>query len=403
MQRFRYRALDGQGHQVAGNLQAQDAGEAARQLSRQALKVLELTEQGASRQDSAQARRKRGVSALDRIVVLRELGSLLTAGVALDEALSSVASGHAASEAGAALDKALSEVRAGRSLHDALVSSTLDLAPYILTLVRVGEASGQLAEALTEGADQLEAQRRVTQELRNALIYPCVLVGAGLLAVFIIFLGVIPKFAPLLRSSRSEVPEFSVWVIETAVFFKANVLFISLGLAAVVGLVVYALLQPEVRRRLMDRLSRAPVLGPWLRDAEVGRWASLTGAMLRNRVPLLEALRLSRGATALSEFEVLLSSAVRALEGGRSLHDALSHSPWIAPARLNLIKVGERAGNLDAMLSSLGKLQTDAARERQKAAMALIEPVAILVIGAVIGGLMISVMMAITSMNAGAV
>ena len=185
---------------------------------------------------------------------------------------------------------------------------------------------------------------------------PCVLVGAGLLAVFIIFLGVIPKFAPLLRAA-AVVPEFSVWVIETAVFFKANVLFISLGLAAVVGLVVYALLQPEVRRRLMDRLSRAPVLGAWLRDAEVGRWASLTGAMLRNRVPLLEALRLSRGATALSEFEVLLSSAVRALEGGRSLHDALSHSPWIAPARLNLIKVGERAGNLDAMLSSLGKLQ----------------------------------------------
>ena len=97
--------------------------------------MLEPTEQGASRKTRAGQAQARG-PALDRIVVLRSWGSLLTAGVALDEALSSVASGHAASEAGAALDKALSEVRAGRSLHDALVSSTLDLAPHIPTLVR---------------------------------------------------------------------------------------------------------------------------------------------------------------------------------------------------------------------------------------------------------------------------
>lgn len=402
MQRFRYRALDGSGQNVAGQLEAHSEGEAARQLLRQGLQPLEIEGEQAVDVGAVLARR-RSLTILDRIVVLRELGTLLKAGVALDEALGSLASGHASGAVGAAMGRALTDVRAGQSLHDALAGSGLALPPYLLTLVRVGEASGQLAQALADGAEQLEAQRRVAQELRNALIYPSVLVVAGVLAVLIIFLGVIPKFAPLLKSSRGNVPEFSMWIIESAVFFKANLLAIGLVAGAIVATLVVLLSRSVVRQSLLDALARAPVIGPWLRDAEVGRWALLTGTMLRNRVPLLEALRLSRGATGLRDFSVLVTSAVRSLENGRSLFEAMSHTIWIAPARLNLIKVGERAGTLDAMLISLGQMQTDSARERQKTAMALIEPVAILLIGAVIGVLMISVMMAITSMNTGAV
>ena len=402
MQRFRYRALDSGGQHVAGQLDAQSEGEAVRQLLRQGLKPL-MVESEHLEAVAATGLGQRSLSTLDRIVVLRELGTLLKAGVALDEALGSLATGHASGAAGAAMSRALADVRAGQGLHDALASSGLALPPYLLTLVRVGEASGQLAQALSEGAEQLEAQRRIEQELRNALIYPCVLVFAGVLAVLIIFLGVIPKFAPLLKNTRGQVPEFSMWVIESSIFFKEHLLPIGLAAGAVLMTLGVLLSRAAVRQAILDALARAPLLGPWLRDAEVGRWATLTGTMVRNRVPLLEALRLSRGATSMREFGVLVSSAARALENGRSLFEALNHTIWIAPARLNLIKVGERAGTLDAMLLSLGQMQSDAARERQKTAMALIEPLAILLIGAVIGVLMIAVMMAITSMNTGAV
>ncbi|MCV2364689.1 type II secretion system F family protein [Paucibacter sp. DJ1R-11] len=333
---------------------------------------------------------------------MRELATLLHAGVPLDEALESLASGHRDGGMGVSMARALQSVRAGLSLFEALQSCGLGLPLHLLTLVKVGEASGQLPEALQDAAEQLEAMRKTTQDLRSALIYPTVLVTVGLAAVLFIFIGVIPKFAPILKSARGDVPEFSRWVIETAVFLKTNVLALEM-IAAALGMTLAVLLsRPGVRQLIMDRLAAAPILGPWLRDAEVGRWSSLMGTMLRNRVPLLEALKLSQGAIGLKMFAQVVGSAARELEQGRTLYDCLRHSNWIPPARLNLIKVGERSGTLDTMLLSLGQMQTDAARERQKQAMALIEPAAILLIGGVIGVLMVSVMMVITSVNSGA-
>jgi general secretion pathway protein F len=405
MDSFKYRAQDAAGHIVSGQLEARDEAQAARELIRQGLRPLELRspEAAATVAASRQGVRRRSITVADKVVALRELATLLKAGVVLDEALDSLASGHASSAMGVSMGRALKAVRAGQSLYEAVLASGLNLPEYLLTLIKVGEASGQLAAALADAAEQLDLSRRLAQELRNALIYPTVLVTAGLAAVLIIFIGVIPRFAPLLKGSRANVPEFSMWVIETAVFMKANLLWLSLAALAVGMAVVLVFSRSALRQALMDRLAQAPVLGPWLRDAEVGRWATLMGSMLRNRVPLLEALRLSRGAAGLRDFGVLIASAARELEHGRSLYESLRHSHWIPAARLNLIKVGERSGTLDAMLTSLGSMQSEAARERQKQAMALIEPVAILLIGAVIGVLMVSVMMAITSMNTAAV
>ena len=404
MQRFDYQALDAAGRRIAGRLEARDEAAAARELLKQGLTPVSLTGVAAVQAvPPGVLFAKRKIAIADKVVALRELGTLLKAGVPLDEALSSLASGHAANPLGVVMSQTLKSVSAGQSLHDAMAASGLQLAEHLLTLVKVGEASGQLPMALADAAEQLDQSRRIAQELRNALTYPAVLVSAGLLAVLVIFIGVIPRFAPMLRSSRGDVPEFSRWVIETAVFMKSNLL--ALGLLAgflVMGAIVL-LSRPGVRQSLMDRLALAPVVGPWLRDAEVGRWATLMGTMLRNRVPLLQALKLSLGATGLRDFGLLVASTARELEQGRSLYECLQHSHWIPPARLNLIKVGERSGTLDAMLTSLGSMQTEAARERQKQAMALIEPAAILLIGAVIGVLMVSVMMAITSMNSGAV
>lgn len=404
MSSFKYRAQDGSGRELSGQIEARDQSQAARELLRQGLRplALEPVDRELPMPVAAVAGRGR-ITAADKVVALRELATLLKAGVALEEALSSLAAGHAASALGQSLARALQAVRSGQSLHQAVTDSGLSLPEHLLTLVRVGEASGQIAAALGDASDQMEQSLRITQELRNALIYPAVLVTAGLAAVLIIFIGVIPRFAPLLKGSRANVPEFSMWVIETAVAMKSNLLVLGLVSAAVVMGVALALSRADLRQSLMDRLAMAPVLGPWLRDAEVGRWATLMGTMLRNRVPLLEAMRLSQGAVGLRDFSRLLAAASRELEHGRSLYECLRHSSWIPPARLNLIKVGERSGSLDAMLASLGTMQSEAARQRQKQAMALIEPVAILLIGAVIGVLMVSVMMAITSMNTAAV
>lgn len=401
---IRYRAQDSAGRELKGVLELDNEAQAVRELKRQGLRPLSVALDAPPAVPPMPSRGGRAgrIGVQDRATLMQELGTLLRAGVVLDEALASLAAGYTGTPLAPVLSRALAAVRAGASLSQALAGTTLGLPPAVSTLVRVGEASGQIAEALLDGAEQLAQAHKLRQELRNALTYPAVLVGAGTLAVLIIFMGVLPRFAPLLRSARGEVPAFSVWTIETAVFLKANALAVGLGVAALLAVLVAVLGRPSVRARLMDALAGTRLLGPWLRELEVGRWATLMGAMLRNRVPLLEALQLSQQGSELSGFRSALVTAARDLQQGKTLHAGLAQSGWIAPARLNLIRVGERTGSLDAMLASLGGLQLDAARQRQKTALALIEPLAILLIGAVIGVLMVAVMMAITSLNAGA-
>lgn len=269
---------------------------------------------------------------------------------------------------------------------------------YVIALAQAGEASGDIARALQESAEQLELSRKANEDLRSALIYPSVLVGAGSLAVMFIFVGVVPRFANLIKGSR-QVPELSRWVIESGVYVRGHLFEALLILAAVVGLAVTSLSRASTRRALLQALLSVPVVGPWLVQAEIGRWATVLGSLLSNRVPILTAMELAQGVIRLDRLRLGLERATKGLQQGQSLSAGLETQPWFPRTRLNLIRVGERSGELPRMLLALGHSQRDAAAVLQKRMLGLIEPIAILLIGAVIGFVMVAVMMAITSFD----
>ena len=139
--------------------------------------------------------------------------------------------------------------------------------------------------------------------------------------------------------------------------------------------------------------------GAWLHETETGRWATLLETLLTNRVPLLDAMELASRGLRLERDRAYMGGVRDELRRGRALSDVLGEAQWIPPTRLNLLKVGERAGALPRMLGELGRLQTESARRLMTRLLALIEPVAILVIGGVIGFIMVAVILAITSLN----
>jgi general secretion pathway protein F len=393
---FTYRALDAQAARHTGQLEADDEPAAVRELMRRGLTPLDVDAVG---QPAGARSGRRRITASDRIALVQELATLLGAGISLAEALPSLATAHAATALGVALARVDRDVRGGQRLSEALRASGLDLPPDVLALVQAGEASGALARALADGAAQMELERNVGQELRNALIYPAVLVFAGIAAVLIIFIGVVPRFASLLNNARAEVPMLSRWIIETGVFVKDHLLGFGLGGAGLVMALAATLATPAYRARALEAASHLPLLGPWLLRLDIGRWATVLGTLLANRVPIIEALALSAGALRLARLRNDLAGAARELERGRTLADVLAAQGWFPPTRLNLIRVGERSGELPRMLATLGAMETDTARTLQKRALALIEPAAILIIGVVIGVIMVAVMMAITSLN----
>lgn len=397
---FDYRALDASGADVRGRIEAEGDVQALRAVAAQGLTPIEVQEAGATRSASSGLVR-RGARSRELAQMLEELATLLKGGVALGEALPSLAQAYRGTSLEtqlAAIDQA---TRGGRRFSEAVTESGLTLPRYSLAVIQAGEASGQLAGALDDICQQMAYDATIAQELRNALTYPAILVGAGLVAILIIFVGVVPRFAGLLKSSRANVPEVSRWVIEVGLFARDHLFWIGLALAALAASIAVVLGRRETRARLLDTLAGLRLTRGWIMPAEIGRWATLLATLLANRVPLLEALRLSRDLTALPSLQRQLEAALREVRRGRALSAVLGEQGWLGPTQVNLIRVGERSGELPRMLRSLGTLETQRARQQVKALLALLEPVAILGIGAAIGLIMAAVMLAITSLNAG--
>ena len=393
---FQYSAAGSAGQVVNGSISAGSEAEALQLLQQQGLVPMALAAAG-----PAQARRRaRGTaSAQDKRLVVRELATLLKAGVPLGEAVESLALAHADSAVGPAFAHMQGSLRGGLRFSQALADSGLVLPPYVAQMTAAAELTGKLAEALADAATQMEYDDRMRQEMRNALIYPAVLVLSGIGATLLTFLVVVPKFANMLKSSKADLPALSVWVLQTGLFVKANLLWIGLAALALVlaGVVVFA--RPQARAWAWERLAHVPLVGRWLREIEIGRWAALLGILLENRVPIVRAMELAQEAIRLGDMRFKLELALRELRAGKRLADALAGSGLFAPTGLNLVRVGERSGQLAMMLRTLATLYESAARERMKRFLILLEPVAILLIGAVIGTIMIAIMMAITGLT----
>lgn len=399
---FDYVARDINGQEHKGAVVADDEASAIRQLGSEGLTPVQLSSARSQASRSPALARQR-IKAADQTLLLRELSTLLGAGVSLGDALPSLSQAYADQPLGPVLEDLHAHVRGGGRLSEALRDPRLRLPAFVMALALAGEASGQLARALSEAADQLELDRKVAEELRSALIYPSVLVAAGSLAVFIIFVGVVPRFASLIRGSRANVPELSRWIIESGLYVRGHLGEFGLGFAALAALLIYTFSQDALRNRVLQAMTKVPGIGPWLIQSEIGRWATVLGTLLANRVPIVDALGISAGVLKLEHLRAGLERASRTLQQGQTLTAALESQGWFPPTRLNLIRVGERSGELPKMLLALGHSQTDGARLMQRRLLTLIEPVAILLIGAVIGVVMVAVMMAITSLNSVAV
>ena len=155
----------------------------------------------------------------------------------------------------------------------------------------------------------------------------------------------------------------------------------------------------ETRARVLEMLSRLPIIGSWLTEVEIGQWSAMLGALLENRVPIITAMELAHDGVRLNSLRHQLQQALREVRGGKKLADALASTRSLNATGLNLIRVGERSGELAPMLRALATLYENAGRDRMKRFLLLLEPAAILLIGGVIGTIMIAIMLAITSMS----
>lgn len=392
---FSYEALDRSGSKVSGSLEAASEGEATRQLAQQGLTPYALKR---ARQGWSGPRRGKA-SSRELQLVLQEFTTLLESGVGLVTALSSLAkSSHHPSLTGAFAEMERS-VRRGESFSSALRESKLPVPEYVHQLVHAGEATGRLAESIRGGVDQYEYDQRVRQEMAGAMIYPVVLVASGIGAVGIIFMWVVPRFGGLLTQHEDSMPAISRWTITTGVWLSEHAWLVGLAMLALLVALRALWKAPGFVDALSERAARLPVIGDWLVEAEVGRWASTLSALLNGRVELIRALNLSASSVRLAFLRNRLSAVAKSVKGGSTLSTALREHRSLNPTGYDLVAVGEASGELPKLLAALARLYETTGRDRMKRALQLIEPLAIIIIGVVVGTIMTAIILAITSVN----
>lgn len=393
MPRFHYQALNTDGVSLEGMLRADSEREAARQLERRGLSVIEI------RSGDAGANRRHGrLRHADVILALQELATMLTSGVSIADAVGSQALGAHHPRIVAAFSGMSRDLQRGQAFSATLAKCGLPLPEYVIQLARAGELTGELGRALRDASSQMEYEQQLRNEIRNALIYPAVLVIAGIAAVAIMFIFVVPKFASLLQHAK-DLPLLAWLVLHVGTWTRENFWLLALLLAAGGAGAAWALRKPEWRASALDALSRWPVVGPWLVEADTARWAKVLGALLGNKVPLMRGLELAQAGLQLPQRRARMGEVARAVRGGASLADALEDHDALTATGYNLVRVGERSGKLASMLDSLARLYEEAGRNRMKRVLILLEPIAILVIGSMIGTIILGVILAITSAN----
>jgi general secretion pathway protein F len=404
---YRFEAINSQGATVEGLMEAASSQEALLRLGEQTLTPTKLEQEGGVSAENA----SKSVSMLgftkstkvkigEKILIIRELATLLRAGITLIDSVDSLALARVGTPAGVGLRRTHRSLNAGNPFVKALNESKIEFPQYVEQLAATGEMTGKLAPALADAAKQMEYDAKVNEEMRNSLTYPVILVIAGIAAVLVIFLAVVPRFANLVKGSRgADIPEISMAVIKVGVFMQANWLWLLMAALAGMGLFYLSVRDTAGRTRWLTRLSAMPLIGTWLTEAEIGRWATTLGALLGNRVPILAALELSAGGLRFPKMRERVGLVIRDVRGGATLAESAAKYGLVGATGVNLIRVGEKSGELPQTVATLGELSMESGRNRMKRFLLLIEPLAILTIGAIIAFIMIAIMMAITGLN----
>ena len=389
--KFSYQGIDlNTSESLKGEIDAVSEAEALRQLSEQQIEVVAL--------DIFKTKRKRGrvVKSSDLIVPLQELATLTSSGVTLVDAIRALSNNDEHPRLADGFKAILSKIESGENLSTSISESELPFPNYVGQLVTAGETSGQLSRALTHASDQLNYEQSIRNDLRGALTYPIVLIFSGIAAMLIIFFAVVPKFSHLLEEGK-ELPALAEFVLTAGKMANDQPVLVFGVVGALVLITVAIFLQPAVRDRAMNLFIQIPIIGPWLNEQDAARWASLCAAMLQSKVGVVTALKLAAASSGYKVRKARALAMINDIEAGGSFTEALERARLVPATSLNLVSVGDKTGKLGDMLQAVATLHDASCKRRMKQVLTLMEPVAILIVGVMIGIMILGIVLAITA------
>lgn len=396
MPAYRYLALDGDGRRQRDVIQAESERHARQLLRERGLFPREVQATGPARGTRNRAGR---LDANSRTDFTRQLATLVGAAIPLAEALQMLERQSRQAALKALLLDLLGQVREGYTLADSLGRHPGTFDPLYLTLVAAGERAGRLGPVLERLADYLERVQRQRHKARTALIYPLALALVSVAVVAGLMTFVVPKLTEQFIHSGLQLP----WITRALVAVSDGLLVFGpwlLGLVLLVGLGLQRLLrQVEWRRRWHRQLLRLPRLGELLRTLDSARLTRSLAILVGSGIPVLEGLQVSRATLGNQVLRDALEAAIEQVTAGTGLGRALDRSGVFPPLLVNMVASGEASGTLDAMLERVADAQERDFNQQVDLALALFEPVLILILGGVVLAIVLAILLPIMQLN----
>ncbi len=341
------------------------------------------------------------VPPLDLAAATRQLATLLGAGLALDEALATVADQLDHQHLRRILGRVRDAVVQGESLHGAMADHGRIFPPLYVNMVQVGESSGTLDQALARLADFLEDQVRLRSRVRSAMAYPVLMAVVGTGVLFFLFTFVVPKVTRMLTDLDQALPLPTRLLIGLSDALAASWWLLLLLLAVGVFL-LYRYRQTERGRLVFDRLAlRVPLFGRLNLLLATARFSRTLATLLASGVPLLKALEISRNLLQNRVLGRAVEETADAVREGESLAVPLRRSGVFPPMVAQMAAVGERSGELEGMLMRVADAYEHQVELAIGGLLSLLEPLMILVMGGAVGFIVLAILLPIFQASQG--
>jgi type IV pilus assembly protein PilC len=395
---FEYQALDNAGKIVKGRIEAAHQGAVAGRLKTMGIApvaINEISNTGLNREIRIGG--GTGVKTKDLAVMARQLATMVAAGLSLLRALSILADQTENKALAKILGTVRSDVETGLSLSAALERHREIFPPLMLNMVRAGELGGFLEEVLLSIAANFEAEVALRGKIKSAMTYPVVVFCIAILAVIGMLMFIVPVFATMFSDMGAELPAPTKVLVWLSGVMKWSA--IPLAIAVAVFAVWWRKHKNDlgVRQRVDPVKLKVPVFGALFQKVAIARFTRNFGTMIRAGVPLLQALDIVGDTSG----NIVISNAVKdvrdSVRTGQSLTGPLAHHKVFPPMVVQMMAVGEDTGALDTMLDKVADFYDQEVEATTEQLTSLIEPIMIVVIGSIIGGMIVALYMPIFS------
>jgi len=405
--KFTYRARRSEGgDMVRGVVEAVDHASAVRELRRQGLAILsvELGDLGSAvgqETDPVRLRKRlsRAMGKDDVVSFCQQLAVMLRTGVPLAESLETFADQASKKDVAEFVRLIKADVCEGEDFSAVLAKYPQVFPTILVSLMRAAEASGKLDEMLTRVAKDLSKARKTAKQIKGAMMYPAIMMVVAVLAVTVIMVFVLPKFAPLFKAQGDRLPAPTKALVWLSGFLRTGWMIYVPAILAIVG-GTWWYVRTETGRIMLDTLKlRMPVLGHMFRCLYLVRFSSTMATLLAAGVSLVDVVRICRDVTGNVHYTKLWETLEDRISKGQEIAPTFREFDFVPRNVVAMIASGEKSGRLSEVLEHAATAAEDDLDIAVKSTTSLVEPIMIVGMGAVVGGIASAMLLPIFNMS----